>query len=187
MHTPYAVVRHTSNNSVTFRVLSNCVDLLYLGCKGGGRSSKLAAKSLVSSRTGWNGWTGPAPENRVFTKVCEPLITPGRSPALVRDQVVAGSSPSRLAHRGPWKREGNSAPQVPSPKCLQDWRGLQGTGGTAGACPVDSKCPDSLTTQRKACAVAGLGYPSSTGSSPVLLANRRARNRKVPGPSPFGP
>ena len=65
-------------------------------------SSKIAAKSLVSSRTGWDGWTGPAPETRVFTKGCEPLVTPGRSPALVRDPGVAGSNPvSPTIENGP--------------------------------------------------------------------------------------
>lgn len=59
------------------------------------------------------------------------------------------------------------APLVPSPKCLQDCRGLQDTGGTGEDSPVDSKCPDSLAIARKACAVAGLGHPSSTGSNPV--------------------
>jgi hypothetical protein len=62
------------------------------------------------------------------------------------------------------------APLVLSPECLQNRRGLQGTGGTGEDCPVDSKCPDSLTIQRKACAVAGLGHPSSTGSSPVVFS-----------------
>ncbi len=58
-----------------------------------GASSKLAAKSLVSARSGWDGWTGPLPETLIVTMACEPLITPGRSFALVRDQGVAGSNP----------------------------------------------------------------------------------------------
>jgi hypothetical protein len=52
-------------------------------------------------------------------------------------------------------------------KMSRDWRGLGGTGGTAGDSPVDSKCPDSLAIPRKACAVAGLGHPVSTGSNPL--------------------
>ena len=74
----------------------------------------------------------------------------------------------RLVSRG--LIEGRSEPLASSPKCLQDWRGLRAIGGTGEDCPVDSKCPDSLAIPRKACAVAGLGYPSSTGSSPVLLS-----------------
>jgi hypothetical protein len=50
---------------------------------------------------------------------------------------------------------------------------------------VDAKCPNSLANARKARAVAGSEHPSSMGSSPVLLAKRRARNRMVPGPSSF--
>jgi len=76
------------------------------GAIGGGRSSKVAAKSLVSARTGWDGWTGPASEIRVFTKGCEPLVTPGQSFSLVRDQGVAGSnpvSPTIRRARNPWR------------------------------------------------------------------------------------
>jgi hypothetical protein len=58
-----------------------------------GPSSKPAAKVLVSLPNGWDGWTGPAAETQLFTQACEPLVTPGRSPALVRDQGVAGSNP----------------------------------------------------------------------------------------------
>jgi hypothetical protein len=65
-----------------------------------------------------------------------------------------------------------SEPRASSPKCLQDWRGLRVTGGTAENSPVDSKCPDLLATPRKACAVAGWGHPVSTGSSPLIPAKR---------------
>jgi hypothetical protein len=40
---------------------------------------------------------------------------------------------------------------------------------------VDLKCPDSLAIPRKACAVAGLGYPSSRGSNPVGDTEGRGR------------
>jgi hypothetical protein len=64
-----------------------------------------------------------------------------------------------------------------SPECLQNGRGLRVTGGTGGDRPVDSKCLDSLAIPRKACAVAGLGHPSSTGSNPIGDTQAEAGSR----------
>ena len=54
--------------------------------------------------------------------------------------------------------------------------GTEGYRWDCGGLPADSKCPDLLAIQRKACAVAGLGHPSSTGSNPVSPTIQRARN-----------
>jgi hypothetical protein len=102
----------------------------------------------------WQGGPSPprtAPSPPAASAGTPPGLPPAPpQPHLARAHATVGLPQTSLAHR---------APLVLSPKCLQGWRGLRGTGGTAGDWPVDSKCPDSLAIPRKACAVAGLGPP----------------------------
>ena len=99
--------------------------------------------------------------------------TPGCSGGSRRDQDSAsgGANPGPLPR--PWfgtkwrQLPVPSEPLASSPKCLQDWRGLWVTGGTAEDSLVGSKYLDSLTFLRRTCAIAGLGHSVSTGSNPV--------------------
>jgi hypothetical protein len=75
----YTVARHTPSRSATSRTVSNRPDAPVTGDTGAGPSSKLAAKSLGSWRTGWDGWTVPGEETRVVAMGCEPLVKSGRS------------------------------------------------------------------------------------------------------------
>ncbi len=114
---------------------------------------KLSRKTCGAALTGWRRWC---------------VRSLGEEPQRGALFVFVGKRAPRVKVLW-WERTGycHLAPLVLPPECLQNGRGLQVTGRTGGNCPVDSKCPDSLTIQRKACAFAGLGHPSSPGSNPV--------------------
>jgi hypothetical protein len=112
----YTVARHTPSRSATSRTVSSRSGSLDPGGGGGvGRSSKIAAKSLGSWRTGWDGWTVPGEETRVIAKGCEPLVTSGRPSRFLGVQVVAGSNPVAPTIEGPGVPVSKPVTPGPSP------------------------------------------------------------------------
>jgi len=134
-HNRYTVARHTPSSSATSRTVSSQPEPAATVATGAGPSSKLAAKILGSWGTGWDGWTTPSEETRVFTMGCEGLVTAGRPPGFLGGQVVAGSNPVASTIEGSGDSRVSREPPGPPPFGHPDFSSKRaGLGASSKQC-----------------------------------------------------